>query len=243
MKSLFLREIRSFLNSLIGYIIICVFLVITGLFLWVFPLDFNILEMGYSNIDGLFMVAPFVFLFLIPAITMKSFAEEKRLGTIELLLTKPLTDLNIILAKFFADVVLLIISILPTLIYFYSVYRLGFPKGNIDQGGMWGSYLGLVFIGAAFVSIGIFVSSVTDNQIISFVLSFLLCGTAFVGFEFVYSLELFGAFDLFVKTIGISHHYSSISRGVIDSRDVIYFLSVITLFLYLSKVSLQSRKW
>lgn len=243
MKSLFLREIRSFLNSLIGYIIICVFLVITGLFLWVFPLDFNILEMGYSNIDGLFMVAPFVFLFLIPAITMKSFAEEKRLGTIELLLTKPLTDLNIIMAKFFADVVLLIISILPTLIYFYSVYRLGFPKGNIDQGAMWGSYLGLVFIGAAFVSIGIFVSSITDNQIISFVLSFLTCGVAFVGFEFVYSLELFGAFDLFVKSIGISHHYASISRGVIDSRDVIYFLSVIIMFLYLSKVSLQSRKW
>lgn len=243
MKSLYLREIRSFLNSLIGYIIISVFLVITGLFLWVFPLDFNILEMGYANLDGLFMVAPFVFLFLVPAITMKSFAEEKRLGTIELLLTKPLTDLEIILAKFFADITLLVISLLPTLIYYYSVYRLGFPKGNLDQGSILGSYLGLLFIGATFVSIGIFISSITDNQIISFVLSFLLCGAIFIGFEFIYSLELFGSFSLFVKSLGISHHYSSISRGVIDTRDVIYFLSVISLFILLSKVSLQSRKW
>ncbi len=243
MKSLYLREIRSFLTSLIGYIIISVFLVITGLFLWVFPLDFNILDMGYANLDGLFMVAPFVFLFLVPAITMKSFAEEKRLGTIELLLTKPLTDLEIVLAKFFADITLLIISLLPTLIYYYSVYRLGFPKGNLDQGAIWGSYLGLLFIGAVFISIGIFISSITDNQIISFVLSFLLCGAVFIGFEFIYSLELFGSFDLLVKSLGISQHYSSISRGVIDTRDVIYFFSLITLFILLSKVSLQSRKW
>jgi len=243
MKSLYLREIRSFLNSLIGYIIISVFLIITGLFLWVFPLDFNILEMGYANLDGLFMVAPFVFLFLVPAITMKSFAEEKRLGTIELLLTKPLSDMEIILAKFFADVTLLVISLIPTLIYYYSVYRLGFPKGNLDQGAIWGSYVGLLFIGAAFISIGIFVSSITDNQIISFVLSFLFCGAIYIGFEFVYSLELFGSFGLLVKSLGISHHYSSISRGVIDTRDVIYFLSVISLFILLSKVSLQSRKW
>ena len=188
------------------------------MFLWVFPLDFNILDMGYANLDGLFMVAPFVFLFLVPAITMKSFAEEKRLGTIELLLTKPLSDLEIILAKFFADVTLLVISLIPTFIYYYSVYRLGFPKGNLDQGAIWGSYLGLLFIGAAFISIGIFVSSITDNQIISFVLSFLLCGAIYIGFEFIYSLELFGSFDLFVKSLGISHHYSSISRGVIDGR-------------------------
>ena len=243
MKSLFLREIQSFLNSLIGYIIISVFLVITGLFLWVFPLDFNVLDMGYANLDGLFIIGPFVFLFLVPAITMKSFAEEKRLGTMEILFTKPLRDIEIILAKFFADVVLLIISLIPTFIYFYSVFQLGFPKGNLDQAAMWGSYLGLLFIGSTFISIGIFVSSITDNQIISFVLSFLLCGVMFVGFEFVYSLELFGSFDLFVKTLGMSHHYSSISRGVIDTRDVIYFLSIITFFTMLSKVSLQSRKW
>lgn len=243
MKSLFLREIKSFLNSLIGYIIISVFLVITGLFLWVFPLDFNVLNMGYANLDGLFLIGPFVFLFLVPAITMKSFAEEKRLGTIEMLLTKPITDLEIIMAKFFADIVLLIIALIPTLIYYYSVHQLGFPKGNLDHGAMWGSYLGLVFIGAAFISIGLFISSITDNQIIAFVVSFLICGGVFLGFEFIYSLELFGSFDLFVKSIGMSHHYSSISRGVIDTRDVIYFLSIITFFTLLSKVSLQSRKW
>lgn len=243
MKSLFLREIKSFLNSLIGYIIISVFLVITGLFLWVFPLDFNVLNMGYANLDGLFIIGPYVFLFLVPAITMKSFAEEKRSGTIEILFTKPLSDLEIILAKFFADITLLVISLIPTLIYFYSVYQLGFPKGNLDQAAMWGSYLGLVFIGAAFISIGLFASSVTENQIISFVLALLLCGTMFIGFEFMYSLELFGSFDLFVKSLGMSQHYSSISRGVIDTRDVIYFLSVIAFFTLLSKVSLQSRKW
>ncbi len=243
MKSLFLREIRSFLSSLIGYIIMGVFLIITGLFLWVFPLDFNILDMGYANIDGLFMIAPFVFLFLIPAITMKSFSEEKRSGTIELLFTKPLKDISIIFAKFFAAVCLLIISLIPTLIYFYSIFQLGYPKGNIDQGAMWGSYLGLIFIGSAFVSIGIFISTLTDNQIVSFILSLLLCGISIIGFEFIYSLEIFGSYGLFIKSLGMSHHYSSISRGVIDSRDIIYFLSVITLFLMLSKISLQSRKW
>ncbi len=243
MKSLFLKEIRSFLNSLIGYIIVGVFLLITGMFLWVFPLDFNIMDMGYANIDGLFMIAPFVFLFLIPAITMKTFAEEKKTGTIELLFTKPLTDMNIIFAKFFSAIILLIISIIPTLLYFYSVYQLGYPKGNIDTGSMWGSYIGLIFIGAAFVSIGIFVSSITDNQIISFILSLFICSIALAGFEFIYSLQIFGSFGLFVKSIGMSHHYASISRGVIDTRDIIYFLSVISLFLILSKISLQSRKW
>jgi ABC-2 type transport system permease protein len=243
MFTLFKREINNFLSSFIGYIIVTVFLLINGLFLWVFPLEFNILDNGYANIDGLFMLAPFVFLFLIPAITMRSFADEKKSGTIELLLTKPITDMQIIFGKYFAGLILVIFSVLPTLIYFYTVYHLGYPVGNIDLGGMWGSYIGLLFLGAAFISIGLFCSSITDNQIVSFILSMFLCGFAYMGFEFIYSLNFFGSFDLFIKSLGISAHYSSMSRGVIDTRDVLYFLSIISFFVLLTRISLQSRKW
>ena len=243
MLTLFKHEINFFLSSLIGYIVITIFLIITGLFLWVFPANFNILENGYSNIDGLFMLGPFVFLFLIPAITMRTFAEEKRSGTIEILLTKPLTDIQIILSKYFAGVVLVIFSILPTLIYYLSVYYLGSVHGNLDSGGIWGSYIGLVFLGAAFVSIGIFASTLTDNQIISFIISLFLCGFIYIGFELMYSLGIFGKYALFVQYMGLSFHYTSISRGVIDTRDLLYFLSLITVFILLSKISLESRKW
>ncbi len=240
---LYWKEVKGFLNSLLGYIVIAVFLLVNSLFLWVFPLETNILDYGYASIDGLFQIAPFVFLFLIPAITMRFFAEEKKTGTIELLMTRPLTDLQVILAKYFAGLTLVIISIIPTLIYFFSVYQLGYPKGNIDMGAMWGSYIGLVFLGASFVSIGLFASSVTDNQIISFILGIILCGFIYIGFEIIYSLDLFGNIDLLVKTLGMESHYTAISRGVIDTRDVIYFVSLITLFILLTKTSIESRKW
>ena len=243
MFTLFLREINNFFNNLIGYISIAVFLVINSLFLWVFPLDTNILQSGYANIEGLFSMGPFVFLFLIPAITMRFFADEKKSGTIEFLLTKPLTDTRIVLAKYFAAFVLVVFSLLPTLIYVISVYRLGFPPGNMDMGATWGSYLGLLFLGAGFVSIGLFASSLTDNQIVSFIVSIFLCGFAYIGFEFIYSLDMFGNFDLFIRNLGIYAHYTSISRGVVDSRDVLYFLSIIVIFLLLTKVKLESRKW
>ena len=237
------KEISGFLNSVLGYVVISVFLLVNGLFLWVFPLESNILDFGYANIDGLFLIAPFVFLFLIPAITMRFFAEEKKTGTIELLMTRPLTDLQVILAKYFAAFILVFISILPTLIYYFSVYQLGFPKGNIDSGGMWGSYIGLIFLGGSFVAIGLFASSLTDNQIISFIIAVVLSGFIYIGFEFIYSLDLFGNIDLLVKTLGISAHYTAMSRGVIDTRDVIYFMSVIVLFLLFTKLSVESRKW
>jgi len=243
MLTLLLKEVRGFLSSLIGYIVIVVFLLINGLFLWVFPADFNILDNGYANMDGLFMLAPFVFLFLIPAITMRSFADEKKSGTIEMLLTKPLTDLQIILAKYFAGLVLVVFSLLPSLIYFFSVYQLGYPKGNLDMGGIWGSYIGLLFLGSGFVAIGLFVSSITDNQIVSFIIAVFLCGFVYLGFEFIYSLSFFGSIDLFIKSLGISAHYASMSRGVIDTRDILYFLSLISIFILLTKISLESRKW
>jgi ABC-2 type transport system permease protein len=237
------KEVSGFLNSLPGYIAISVFLIVNGLFLWVLPVESNILENGYASMDGLFMIGPFVFLFLIPAITMRFFAEEKKTGTIELLMTKPLTDLQMILAKYLAGLLLVIVSILPTLIYYYSVYQLGMPKGNLDTGGMWGSYIGMFFLGATFVSIGLFASSLTDNQIISFILAIILCGFLYIGFEFIYGLDLFGNADLFIKNLGISAHYASMSKGVIDTRDLLYFLSMITLFILLTKISIESRKW
>lgn len=243
MFALYLKEIRAFLSSITGYIVILVFLITTGLFLWFFPNDFNILDYGYANLDGLFIIAPIVFLFLVPAITMRSFSEEKKTGTIELLLTRPISDMNIIVAKFLAAVSLIIIALLPTLVYLFSVYQLGFPKGNLDLGSIWGSYIGLLLLGSVFASIGVFASSTTDNQVISFILAILLSAFLYMGFELVYSFDLFGSIDLFIRSLGINAHYSSISRGVVDTRDVVYFLSVITLFLFMTNFSLSKRKW
>lgn len=243
MFTLFRKEISSFLSSLTGYIVITVFLLINSLFLWVFPMDFNILDYGYSGIDGLFVLAPFVFLFLIPAITMRSFSDEKKAGTMELLMTKPVSEIHIILSKYFAGLLLVFFSLLPTLVYFYSVYMLGAPKGNIDMGATWGSYIGLLLLGAVFVSIGMFCSSLTDKQVLAFILSVFICGFAYIGFEFIYSLDLFGKIDLFIQGMGINAHYVSMSRGVIDTRDLLYFISIIVLFLLLTKISIERRKW
>ena len=243
MYTLFKKEINSFLNSLIGYIVLIVFLVITGLFLWVFPVEFNIPDYGYASINGLFLIAPWVFLFLIPAITMRSFADERKGGTLELLYTKPVTDVQILTSKFLASLTLVIIALIPTIIYYLSVYHLGLPKGNIDSGATWGSYIGLIFLGASFVAIGIFSSSLSDSQIVSFIISVFLCGFMYIGFEFIYTLSLFGSADLLVKSLGIQAHYASISRGVIDTKDLVYFLSVIGLFLLLTKVVMERRKW
>jgi ABC-2 type transport system permease protein len=217
------------------------------LFLWVFPNEnnwtFNILDFGYAGLDGLFMLAPFLFLFLVPAITMRSFADEKRTGTLELLMTQPLTDLQVVLAKYFAGVALVIISLIPTLVYFLSVYLLGFPKGNLDSGSIWGSYFGLVFLGAGFVSVGIFASSVTDNQIVSFILALFISFLLYMGFEFIYTFVVSGKTGLIIQSLGLNAHYSSMSRGVIDTRDMVYFISFIAFFILLTKVSLESRKW
>jgi ABC-2 type transport system permease protein len=237
------KEISSFLSSLIGYIVIIIFLIINSLFLWVLPLEFNVLEFGYANLYGLFSLAPFIFLFLVPAITMRSFAEEKKTGTIEWLVTKPLSDTQIILAKYFASVLLVLFSLLPTLVYYYSVHQLGYPVGNLDSGGIWGSYIGLFFLASAFVAIGIFASSLSDNQILSLILAVFLSAFAYGGFQLIHNLSLFGDFDLFIKSLGISAHYASMSRGVIDTRDLIYFLSIISLFLLMTKISLERRKW
>lgn len=243
MFALYKKELSSFFASIIGYLTIIVFLVLTGLMLWVFRSNFNILDYGYASLEGLFFVAPFLYLFLIPAITMRMFAEEKRTGTIELLLTKPLSDFTIIFAKFLAGVTLVFLSLLPTLVYYFSVYSLGDPVGNIDHGSVVGSYIGMLFLGATFVSIGIFATSLTNNQIVAFITAALLCAVCYLGFNALYNMNFLGKAGLFVKALGIEYHYESISRGVIDTRDVLYFISVITLFLMGTRLVLQSRKW
>ncbi len=243
MIALLKKEIFSFFNSLTVYIVVIVFLLANGLFLWVFPGDYNVLEFGYANLNGLFAIAPFVFLFLIPAVSMRLFSEENRSGTIEVLLTKPLSDIQIILAKYFAGFSLVILSLIPTLVYYYSVYQLGFPKGNLDVGAFWGSFLGLLFLGAAFTAIGLFASSLSNNQIVAFILAIFICAFFYLGFDLLASLGFSGAVEIFFKSLGIESHYASISRGVVDSRDVIYFLSLIAFFLMLTKFKMEARKW
>lgn len=243
MIAIFLKELNSFLSSLIGYIVIAVFLLINGMFLWVFPLEFNILDYGYAGLDNLFVLAPLVFLILVPAICMRSFSEENRTRTIEFLMTKPLTEMQIIGGKYLASLVLIILSLLPTLFYYYTIYMLGTPKGNLDVGGTWGAYMGLLFLGSAFAAISLFVSSLTNSQVISFIVSVFICLFLYIGFEFIYEFNIFGNFDLFIKSLGINEHYISMSRGVIDTRDVLYFISIIMFFLLLTKISLERRKW
>jgi len=243
MYTLLRKEISSFLSSLTGYVVIIVFLLVNGLFLWVFPQEFNVLDFGFASLDNYFMLAPWVFLFLIPAITMRSFAEEQKSGTMEILLTKPVTEIEIILSKYVAGVVLVLFSVLPTITYYITVYKLGMPPGNLDQGGTWGSYIGLVFLGASFVAVGIFASAVSGNQIISFLIAVFLCGFMYTGFDFIYDLSFFGSFGLLVSQLGINAHYQGMSRGVIDTRDVLYFLSLIVFFLMLTRFVLDRRKW
>jgi ABC-2 type transport system permease protein len=241
MGALYKKEILGFLSTLTGWVVIGIFLTITGLFLWVLPTGMNVLDSGYASLSGLFSLAPFVFLFLVPALTMNSFAEEKRSGTLELLLVRPLRDGQIIFAKYLAAFTLVVLSLLPTLIYYFSVSRLGFPSGDIDSGGFMGSFAGLLFLGSAFAAIGIFASSLTGNPIISFLTAALLSAFVYMGFDFL--APLFSGKELFVSALGISAHYASMSRGVIDTRDILYFLSLDLLFLALSKYNLERRKW
>lgn len=243
MRAVLWKELRSFLSSLIAYLVVSVFLIMTGLFMWVFK-DTSVLEYNYAGLEQLFSIGPLVFTFLIPAITMRSFSEEHQQGTIELLATKPLTDTQIILGKYFANVILVLLAILPTLIYFYSVYQLGAPKGNIDSGAVIGSYIGLCFLAAIFVAIGLFCSSVSSNQIVSFILAAFLCFFMHWAFSYLSNLSIFfGTWDDVVQKIGINHHYNAISKGKISSQDVIYFVSVASAFIWFTHVSLAKRKW
>lgn len=211
--------------------------------MWVFPGTFNVFDTGFAAIDSLFIITPWVYMFLVPAVTMRLFAEERKSGTIELLLTKPLTELQIVLSKYFAGFILVLFSLIPTLIYYVCVYKLSVPEGNVDSGAVWGSYLGLLFLGGGFVAIGVFASSLTDNQVVSFVIALFLCFICYTGFDSVSEFISLGKATSIIYQLGINAHYNSMSRGVIDTRDVVYFISLITIFILLTKLKLESRKW
>lgn len=236
------KEISGFFSSLVAYMAIGIFLLVTSLFLWIFP-DTSILEYGYASLGSFFNITPYIFMFLIPAVTMRSFAEEKKDGTFELLATQPLTDWQIVSGKFLACVTIVVAALFPTLIWYIVVYQLGVSKGNIDGGAVTGSYIGLFMLGAAFVSIGIFASSLTKNQIIAFVIAVFLCFFAYTGFDSISQLLSLSSVDVYITWMGINEHYQSVSRGVLDTRDLIYFLSFIALFLVITKTVLGGRKW
>lgn len=243
MISIFKKELTQFFSSLIGYVVIAIFLLILGLLLFVFT-DTSILESNIASLDGLFSLAPFIFNFLIPAITMRMFAEENQNGTIEFLVTKPLTEWNIIVGKFLASIALVLFALLPTLLYYLTVYQLGSPKGNLDSGAIIGSYIGLVLLSAVFVAIGLFASTFSNNQINAFLIAAFLSFFIYSGFDYLSRSPIFvGKGDDIVQMFGIDYHYRSISRGIIDLSDTVYFFTLIFLFLFLTKIMLEKRKW
>jgi ABC-2 type transport system permease protein len=242
MIQIFKKEINSFFSSIIAYIVISVFLTAIGLFMWVFP-DTSVLNYGFADMDTLFSFGPFVLMFLVPAITMRMFAEEKKSGTMELLLTQPLSDYQIIFGKFLAGFILVFFSIAPTIIYYFSIYNLGNPPGNIDTAGIIGSYIGLLLLGMIFTSIGLFASSLNDNQVVSFITAIFLCFTFFSGFDYMSSLAIWGKMAGLIEKIGILYHYHFLSKGLIDLGNVVYFISITSLMLFFTKFVLSSRKW
>ena len=240
MKAILLKEINSFFGTPIGYLVIAIFLILNGLFLWVFEGDYNILNSGYADLSPFFILSPWILIFLIPAVTMKSFSDEKKQGTLELLFTKPISILEIVLAKFFAAVILIILAIVPTYIYVILISGLGLPEGNIDFGSTIGSYFGLLFLVFGYAAIGIFTSTIFENQIVAFILSIMICFFFYFGFEAI--AGVFKNFGNEISFIGMQNHFKSMSRGVLDTRDLIYFLSVSAVFLMLTIFKLKSDK-
>ena len=243
MLAIFRKEINGFFSSLTGYIVIIVFLLINSLFIWVLPGELNILDSGYAGLDTLFFISPWVFLFLVPAITMRMISEEKRLGTIELIYSRPLTERSVIYGKYLASVSLVLLSLIPGIIYYMSVYYLGETSGNLDAGGTWGAFTGLFFLAAIYASVGIFASSLTENQVIAFIIAVLLCFILFAGFDSFAYLPGLKKLDEIVIGMGINEHYKSMSRGVIDIKDITYFISVVIIFNEATRLRMLSRKW
>lgn len=241
MITILLKEFDDFLNSLIGYVSISVFLTGVGLIMWLFP-DTNVLDYGYATLEPVFTVGPYLLLFLVSAITMKSFAEEKRSGTLELLYTLPFRPLDILLGKYLAAISLVIVALLPTLLYYFSIFQLGNPTGNLDSSGILGSYLGVLLLSSVFVSIGMFCSAVTENQIVSFILSAFLSFLIYQGFEAIALIDIWGTWSYYLEQLGIMFHYENISRGVLDAKDLVYFLGISFFFLLITLLALERKR-
>lgn len=240
MKSIVLREIKSFFGSPIGYLVIAIFLIINGLFLWVFEGDYNILNTGFADLTPFFTLAPWILIFLIPAVTMRSFSDEKKQGTLELLLTKPLSIWQIVNGKFLGALLLIVMAIIPTFIYVAVISNLGMPEGNLDMGSTIGSYFGLLFLIAAYSAIGIFTSTLSDNQIVAFIVAVFLCFFFYFGFEGLASVV--PNVSSIIASLGMQDHFKSMSRGVLDTRDILYFTSITVVFLSFTVYNLKSFK-
>jgi ABC-2 type transport system permease protein len=234
MWPVFKKEISSFFTTPVGYLVMGLFLVLSGLFLWVFKGPFNILDYGFADLSLFFLLAPWIFLLLIPAVTMRSFSEEQKLGTLELLQSKPLSTASLVMGKYFGALVLVLVAILPTLMYVGAIHELGITAGNLDTGLIWGSYGGLALLMAAYVSVGLFCSTLTQNQIVAFLGAVLLCFLLYFGFESLSTLFPDGELVLGIQDLGMKAHYERISQGVVDSRDLVYFISLTVFFLFLS---------
>lgn len=243
MFAIFRKEIAGFFSSLTGYIVIIVFLLINSLFMWVLPGEWNVFDNGYAGLDTLFLLSPWIFLFLVPSVTMKMIAEEKRLGTIELIYSRPVTERGIVYGKYLASVALVLLSLLPGIIYYVSVYMIGETPGNLDKGGTLGAFIGLFFLAAVYASAGLFASSLTDNQVIAFIIAVLISFFLYLGFDSFAYLPGLKKVDEFVLRLGINEHYKSMSRGVIDFRDIVYFAGVVFVFNEATRLVLLSRIW
>jgi len=238
--AIFRKEINSFLSSLVGYVVMGVFLSALGLLLWVFP-DTSVLNYGYAELGAFFSLSPYVFLFLAPAITMRTFAEERRSGTLELLLTKPLTDWALVLGKFLACWALIFLTLLPTLVYYVSVYQLGNPAGNIDSAAVASSYLGLLLLGGVFAAIGVATSALTDSQIVAFLLAVFVCFLLYVGLGALANLDGLGGAGYWLGQLGLDAQYNALGRGLVDSRNVVYLFSWIAFALLLTRWRISER--
>ena len=239
MRSLYIKEINAFFGSLTGYLVLALFLVALGLIVWVFP-ESSVLDYGFADLEALFSYTPYVFTFLIPALSMRAISEERKTGTWELLRTSPLSLIQIILAKYFALITLVFLAVLPTLLYAYSIVQLGDPVGNLDIAGFFGSWIGLLMIGATFAAVGLFASSLTSQQVVAFVLGVFLCFVLYFGFTALSEI-LTGEIAYLVEELSLSYHYISLSRGVVDSRDLFFLLGMIWLFLGASVMVLGNK--
>jgi ABC-2 type transport system permease protein len=242
MFSIYRKELSAFFSNATGYIVVGIFLLLTGLFLWIIHGSYNILDAGYANAEGLFYLAPWLFLFLCPAVCMRLFAEEKQTGTWEMLITKPISTAQIVLGKYFAALTLVVIALIPSILYYFSVAWLAEPFWNVDAGAFWGSFIGLLFLAADYVAIGIFASSITRNQIVAFIVAVVICFFMFYGFALIASFFNHAQVIQNVENVGINTHYKSISRGVFDSRDVAYFILIAIIFIFLTKLNLNLKK-
>ena len=240
MLAILKKEINSFFASPIGYLVIAVFLLLNGLFLWLFKGEFNILDNGFADLSAFFLLAPWILIFLVPAVTMRSFSDEKKQGTLELLLTKPISTLQIVLGKYFGAFMLIIIALLPTLLYVFTISKLGATEGNLDSGSIIGSYIGLSFLVAAYTAIGIFASTLSDNQIVAFIIAVFICFFFYFGFEGLSNYNIFGD-NLYLEKLGMESHFRSIGRGVLDTRDLLYFISLTIFFIVLTKLNIQKK--